>query len=108
MKIRSLLTVVVALAGLTVIADRASAQVAPGPLLSREVLFGNPSRVGPKLSPDGTQLSFLAPVDGVLNVWVGPADNPDRARPVTSDQRTGIRVYQWAYTNEHILFLQDN
>jgi len=108
MKIRSLLTVVVALAGLTVIADRASAQVAPGPLLSREVLFGNPSRVGPKLSPDGTQLSFLAPVDGVLNVWVGPADNPDQARPVTSDQRTGIRVYQWAYTNEHILFLQDD
>ena len=108
MKIRSLLTVGVALAGLTVIIDGALAQVDPGPLLSRDVLFGNPTRVGPKLSPDGTRLSFLAPVDGVLNVWVGPAGNPNLAKPVTSDKRTGIRVYQWAYTNEHILYLQDD
>ena len=108
MKSRSLLAVVVALGGLTMVAAEASAQDAPGPLLSRDVLFGNPTRVSPKLSPDGTRLSFLAPVDGVLNVWVGPAAHPDRATPVTTDARTGIRVYQWAYTNEHILFLQDD
>ena len=108
MKIRSLLMVVVALGGLTVFAAEASAQADPGPILARDVLFGNPSRVGPKLSPDGTRLSFLAPVDGVLNVWVGPANNPNMAKPVTNDTRTGIRIYQWAYTNEHILYLQDD
>ncbi len=108
MNSRSLLAVVVALGGLTVNAVPASAQGTPGPLLPREVLFGSPTRVSPKLSPDGTQLSFLAPVDGVLNVWVGPASDPNRARPVTTDKRTGIRVYQWAYTNQHILFLQDD
>jgi len=52
-------------------------------------------------------LSFLAPVDGVLNVWVGPADDPDQARPVTHDRSHGIRIYRWAYTNDHILFLKD-
>ncbi len=41
-------------------------------LIPRRDLFGNPDRVSPQLSPDGKRLSFLAPVNGVLNVWVGP------------------------------------
>ncbi len=108
MKIRSFLTAAVAVSGLGASAAPAPAQSNQPPIVSRAVLFGNPTRVGPKLSPDGERLSFLAPVDGVLNVWVGPAANPDQARPVTNDRRSGIRVYQWAYTNEHILFLQDD
>lgn len=36
-----------------------------------EVLFGNPERSMARVSPDGSQVAFLAPVDGVLNVWVG-------------------------------------
>jgi hypothetical protein len=54
------------------------------PLISREVLFGNPDKASPQLSPDGSQLGFLAPVDGVLNVWVGPAGDPAKSR--TGDQ----------------------
>jgi dipeptidyl aminopeptidase/acylaminoacyl peptidase len=77
------------------------------PLIPREVLFGNPDRASPKLSPDGTKLSFRAPVNGVLNVWVGPADDPGAARPVTDDRSRGIRIYFWAYTSRHILYLQD-
>ena len=41
-------------------------------LIPREVLFGNPERVSPNLSPDGSQLAWIAPRDGVLNVWVAP------------------------------------
>ncbi|HUH01114.1 MAG TPA: hypothetical protein VML75_03905, partial [Kofleriaceae bacterium] len=41
-------------------------------LIPRAVLFGNPDKAGPQISPDGKQLSWLAPVDGVLNVWVAP------------------------------------
>ncbi|MDD1738447.1 MAG: S9 family peptidase [Methanothrix sp.] len=52
-------------------------------------------------------MSFLAPVNGVLNVWVGPADQPERAKPLTNDTYRGIRSYFWGYSNEHILFLQD-
>ncbi|OYV13065.1 MAG: dipeptidyl anminopeptidase [Methanosaeta sp. ASM2] len=77
------------------------------PLISRSALFGNPDRITTRLSPDGSMMSFLAPVNGVLNVWVGPADQPERAKPLTNDTYRGIRSYFWGYSNEHILFLQD-
>ncbi|HKH09973.1 MAG TPA: S9 family peptidase [Rubrobacter sp.] len=80
------------------------------PLIPREVLFGNPSRVSPRLSPDGERLAFLAPNDGVLNVWVGPVGSPiesDGFGPVTDDRKRGIRLFFWAEDNEHIVYLQD-
>jgi dipeptidyl aminopeptidase/acylaminoacyl peptidase len=77
------------------------------PIIPRQVLFGNPDRTSTQLSPDGTKISYLAPVDGVLNVWVGPADDPEAATPVTDDTDRGIRFYDWAYTNDHILYIQD-
>ena len=76
-------------------------------LIPREVLFGNPDKSMVRLSPDGTRISYLAPVDGVMNVWVGPADDPAAAKPVTNDTFRGIPSYGWTYTNEHILYLQD-
>src|ERR1700716_3379300 len=42
-------------------------------LIPRQVLFGNPERVSPSISPDGTQLAWIAPHEEVLNVWVAPA-----------------------------------
>lgn len=77
------------------------------PLISRDLLFGNPDKITTRISPDGLKMSFLAPVNGVLNVWVGPAAEPEKARPVTNDTHRGIRSYLWAHTNEHILYLQD-
>jgi dipeptidyl aminopeptidase/acylaminoacyl peptidase len=86
----------------------AAAQAAkPVRLIPRQVLFGNPERAAGRLSPDGQYLSFLAPVDGVLNIWVGPAGDPKAARPITKDTKRGIRDYFWAYTNRHIVYLQD-
>jgi len=66
------------------------------PLIPRKLLFGNPDKASPRISPDGSQLAYLAPVDGVLN-----------ARPVTRDNLRVIRFFVWAYTNRHILYLQD-
>lgn len=82
------------------------------PLIERSVLFGNPDRTSPLLSPDGSRLAFLAPVEvepgkSVLNVWVGPADNPDAAVPVTKDTNRGIRQFLWAFNNTHIIYRQD-
>ena len=79
----------------------------PGALIPRSVLFGNPERAQARLSHDGARLAFLAPVDGVLNVWVGPASNPAAAQPVTKDDNRGIRQYFWAHTNDHVVYLQD-
>jgi dipeptidyl aminopeptidase/acylaminoacyl peptidase len=76
------------------------------PLIPRTILFGNPERSSAQLSPDGTRLAFLAPVNGVLNVWVGPAEG-DGFVPVTADTERGVRFYAWAHDNRHLLYLQD-
>ena len=76
-------------------------------LIPRKVLFGNPDKASPTLSPDGARIAYLAPVDGVLNVWVGPAEDADSAKPITRDTGRGIRFYVWAYTNKHLVYIQD-
>ena len=75
-------------------------------LIPRSVLFGNPERSEPAISPDGTQLAYLAPVDGVLNVWIRTLGQSDD-RPVTNDTNRGIHVFAWQYDNQHILYAQD-
>lgn len=77
------------------------------PLIPRKAFFGNPEKAHARLSPDGKQLAYLAPLDGVLNVWVGPVDDIKKAKAVTKDTHRGIRGFFWAYTSEHILYSQD-
>ena len=50
------------------------------PLIPREVLFGNPERADPQISPDGSQIGYLAPVEGVLNVWIRTLGKTDDLR----------------------------
>ncbi|MCA9257886.1 MAG: S9 family peptidase, partial [Planctomycetales bacterium] len=76
-------------------------------LIPRSVLFGNPQRASARISPNGKWLSFLAPVDGILNVWVAPIDDLESAKAVTDDKARDIRGHSWAYTGEHILYTQD-
>lgn len=77
------------------------------PLIPRDVLFGNPDKAAPKISPDGKYLAYLAPDDkNVLQVWVRTlGKNDDRA--VTQDPKRGIRQYDWAYDGKHLLYQQD-
>lgn len=78
----------------------------PVPLIPRTILFGNPVKASPQISPDGTKLAYLAPVNNVLNVWVGTVGQDDY-HPVTRDEERGIHIYFWAQDNRHILYLQD-
>ena len=76
------------------------------------MLFGNPQRVSPHISPDGTTLAWIAPRDGVLNVWVAPVGAEAgvdwaAARVVTDDTDRGIRMFAWAHDGRHLLYLQD-
>ncbi len=71
-----------------------------------DVLLGNPEKAAAKISPDGKRMSYLAPVDGVLNVWVGTV-GADDAAPVTKDADRGIRGYAWCHDNRHMLYIQD-
>ncbi len=77
------------------------------PLIPRDILFGNPDRVAVRLSPDGQHISYIAPKEGVLNVWVAPRHDLTQARPVTDDTQRGIRSYFWAHNNTHIIYIQD-
>lgn len=66
------------------------------PPIPRRVLFGNPHRANPKLSPDGKLLAYAAPHEGVMNVWVQPLGGLDfskPARPVTADRGRGITAF---------------
>lgn len=75
-------------------------------MIPRSVLFGNPLKASPQLSPDGTRMSFLAPVENVLNVWVGTVGRDD-ATPVTNDRDRGVMHYFWSEDNRHVFYLQD-
>ncbi|MFP6669357.1 MAG: S9 family peptidase [Pirellulales bacterium] len=77
------------------------------PLIPREVFFGNPDKVAPDLSPDGKRVAFLAPVEGVMNIWLAPIDDIDAAKSITKDKGRGIRRFFWAHTGNHILYSQD-
>jgi len=87
-------------------------RVAEAPLIPRAALFGNPERAQARISPRGDYLSFLAPRDGYLNVFVMPvagdlSQNLAQARPVTRDTTRGVRTHFWARNGTHVLFLQD-
>jgi dipeptidyl aminopeptidase/acylaminoacyl peptidase len=77
------------------------------PLVPRSVLFGNPDRIGPTLSPDGSRLAYVAPEDGVLNVFVGPADGSGPAAAVTHDRDRGISDYLFCQDDRTLVYLQD-
>lgn len=99
--------VVSALIAMTGAAPAVFAGAEPTPLIPRDVLFGNPERANPQLSHDGKYLSYCSALDGVLNVYVAPADDITKAKPVTFDKKRGVTNYFWAFTGKHIIYTQD-
>jgi dipeptidyl aminopeptidase/acylaminoacyl peptidase len=76
------------------------------PLIPRETLFGNPEKTQPRISPDGKLLAYLAPQEGVLNVWVRTVGQADD-QVVTADKKRGIRFFAWQQDSENLLYIQD-
>ncbi len=77
------------------------------PLIPRSVMVGNPTKASPRISPDGTRLSYLAPSEkGVLNVWVRTIGKEDD-RMVTADEYRGIRIHFWSQAGDRVFYLQD-
>ncbi len=75
-------------------------------LIPLEVLLGHPERERVQISPDGKRLSYLAPLDGVMNVFVGDVGLGNQ-RPVTHDTGRGIQSYFWAHDNRHLMYMRD-
>ena len=77
------------------------------PLIERSKLFGNPSKTAGRISPDGKWLAWIAPRDGVLNIWVAPVSDPAAAKPLTAEKQRPIRSYYWSPDSRMILFVND-
>ena len=89
---------------LSMLPPAASAQ---SELIPRKHIFGNPTRTSATISPDGRQIAFLAPREGVMNVWVASTGAIDQAKPVTEDKQRPIRTFFWSPDSARILYIQD-
>lgn len=76
-------------------------------LIERAKIFGNPTKAAGQISPDGKWLSWIAPRDGVLNVWVAPVNAPAQAKPLTAEKMRPIRTTFWSPDSKTILFIND-
>jgi len=88
-------------------ATPATAAAAAAPLIERTKLFGNPSRAGASLSPNGQWLSWLAPRDGVMNIWVAPVTDLTTAKPLTASKDRPIRQSFWSPDSSMVMYVQD-
>ncbi|MEM9500692.1 MAG: S9 family peptidase [Pseudomonadota bacterium] len=77
------------------------------PLIPREALFGNPTRSQGRISPEGKWLSWLAPKDGVMNIWLAPSDNQAAAKVITDADDRPIPQYFWSPDGKSIMYVQD-
>lgn len=76
-------------------------------IIPRKVLFGNPNKARVSLTHDGKYILYVAPKDGVLNIWLAPSDDISKAEAITHDKGRGIWSYAKAYNNKNILYTQD-
>ena len=78
------------------------------PLIPREILFGNPERTSPRLSPDGKYLAYIAPdTQNVLQVWLRTIGE-EGDRQLTADKKRGIRIFFWTYNADQLIYMQDS
>ncbi len=85
----------------------AASSIASVPLIERTKFFGNPTKAGGRISPDGRWLSWAAPREGVLNLWLAPLDKPDQARALTNELKRPIRGSFWSPDSKTVLFIND-
>jgi len=75
-------------------------------LIPKAVLFGNPQQLLPLISPDGSKIAYLAPWEGVMNIWAMNFDGSE-VREVTRDRKRGIRSYFWSLNGRNLYYSQD-
>jgi len=85
-----------------------STRLSTARLIPRHVLFGGADRSIVRLSPDGRRIAFLAPIGGVLNLWVADVRHPTKARSLTrvTDRDLGPWIV-WLPNNRHVVFFRD-
>ena len=77
------------------------------PLIPRKAFHQDPSHCWVRLSPDGSQLAWLSPHEGALNIWTAPAERPADKRLLTRGENRPVVWLQWSECSRFIFFLQD-
>lgn len=94
--------------GLAVLARGVGAQPLPGDLIARRLFFSAPDHARATVSPDGTKVAYLAPVDGVLNVWTAPLADPKAGKALTRiADRDVMSALWWTGDSRHLVFCRD-
>jgi dipeptidyl aminopeptidase/acylaminoacyl peptidase len=75
-------------------------------IIPLEDFFKNPERTSYNISPDGKYITFMAPYESRMNIFVQKAGS-DKVTRLTSEKDRDIAGYYWA-NNSRILFLKDN
>jgi len=77
-------------------------------LIPRHILFQNPQKVNPKISPDGLSIAYLRPNDeDVLNICIKNIDDNEE-RIITFEKNRNIQQFCWQSDSKHILYINDN
>jgi dipeptidyl aminopeptidase/acylaminoacyl peptidase len=85
-----------------------SAIARPAPIrIPRRAFFGNPSRSGATLSPDGRHIAFLAPREGVMNIWLAPTGDLAAAMPLSAEVSRPVQTFFWARDGSRLIYPQD-
>jgi dipeptidyl aminopeptidase/acylaminoacyl peptidase len=77
------------------------------PLIPRAHLFGVAAQRNLTISRDGNWLAWMAPLEGVANIWLAPRERPSEARVVTFESERAPGPPMFAQDDRHILFLKD-
>jgi dipeptidyl aminopeptidase/acylaminoacyl peptidase len=80
----------------------------PPTLIPREVLFGNPEIIGVSLSPEGDRIAYLAPYQGVLNLWVRNLDGTKPDQLLTKQTNRPQGVAHWTYDGRYLISSRDS
>lgn len=86
---------------------RPAGEAAASTLVPRDLLFRSPTYSELQISPDGKQLAFLHPLNGVLNVWVAPIDDPAAAKAVTRFDNRPPDGFLWSADGRFLLIQKD-
>ncbi|MGA0112581.1 MAG: S9 family peptidase [Chthoniobacterales bacterium] len=77
------------------------------PLIPLRDFFRNPEGAAYRVSPDGDYISWLAPWENRLNVFVQPSDGSGEPRRLTDATKRDIAGYFWA-ARDQVVYLQDD
>lgn len=73
-------------------------------LIPRASLFTEPTRYQIRISPDGRNLSFLAPVDGAMQIWIAPAGDISAGRQLTKPKGRVVLYHHWSADGRTIIY----